>query len=206
MLSAMFSGKYAVIKDKDDRFFIDADGQNFIHILNYLRYGDLPPNPIAETIYREATYFGINSLVKELETFPQILVKVQRNNFRGLFPGYTECMEMIVKAASVETASQTSDIKILIHGKEIQPSHEDFNKFHICSCKGMNKIIYTAEITLGPWKGDSTEKDVLNCIIFDLEHRGFTVTSRFYAPCSYQFEGIYCEKLFYNICFHWWKS
>lgn len=206
MLSAMFSGKYAVIKDKADRFFIDADGEHFIHILNYLRYGDLPPNLIAETIYREATYFGINGLVKELETFPQILAKVQRNNFRRLFPGYTECLEMIIKASSVETTSQTSDIKILIYGKEINPAHEDFNKFHICSCKGMKKRLYTAETILGPWKGDSTEKDVLNCIIFDLEYRGFTVTSRFYAPCSYEYQGICCKKSFYNICFHWWKS
>ncbi|XP_045216869.2 BTB/POZ domain-containing protein KCTD7-like [Mercenaria mercenaria] len=206
MLSAMFSGKYSVIKDKDGRFFIDADGENFIHILNYLRYGDLPPPQIAETVYREAAYFGIHGLVKELEKFPQIMAKIQRNNFRNQFPGYAECLDLIVKAASVETSSQTSEVKVLIYSKQVVPQNENFDMNHKCTCEGMKDTTYTPDAKLGPWKGNSTEKDVLNCLIFDLESQGFTVTSRFHGPCTYVCERICCNRSFYNICFHWWRS
>lgn len=206
MLSAMFSGKYSVIKDKDGRFFIDADGENFIHILNYLRYGDLPPSQIAETVYREAAYFGIYGLVKELEKFPQILAKIQRNNFRNQFPGYSNCLESIIKVAGAESTSQTSDIKVLIYRQEVIPANENFDMNHMCTCKGMKNTVHTPDARLGPWNGTSTEKDVLNCIVFDLESQGFTVTSRFHGPCTYESESICCNRSFFNICFHWWKS
>lgn len=206
MLSAMFSGKYSVIKDKDGRFFIDADGENFIHILNYLRYGDLPPTKIAETVYREAAYFGVHGLVKELEKSPQIMAKIQRNNFRNQFPGYSGCLESILKAASVETTSQMSDIKVLLYQQEVTPVNENFDMNHVCTCEGVKKTLCTADARIGPWKGNSTEKDVLNCLMFDLESQGFTVTSRFHGPCTYVFEGICCNRSFFSICFHWWKS
>lgn len=56
MLAAMFSGNYDVKKDQHGRYFIDADGENFHYILNYLRYGELPPQEISPKIYREAVY------------------------------------------------------------------------------------------------------------------------------------------------------
>ncbi|KAL4220573.1 hypothetical protein ACF0H5_020971 [Mactra antiquata] len=206
MLSAMFSGKYSVIKDKDGRYFIDADGEHFIHILNYLRYGDLPPVEIAETVYREAAYFGVHGLVSQLEKFPQILAKIQRNNFRKLFNGYSECLNSIIKTAGEETLSQTSVVKVLIFAKENDTPHEDFNLDHTCTCLDIGENLKTADSSIGPWKIETTEKDVLNCLMFDLQKQGFTVTSRFHGPCTYKIETIQCRKSFYSISFHWWRT
>eukprot|EP00913_Durusdinium_trenchii_P004382 g4061.t1 len=42
MLGLMFSGKHPVLRDADGCYFIDRDGRQFHHILNYLRDGTLP--------------------------------------------------------------------------------------------------------------------------------------------------------------------
>lgn len=204
MLSAMFSGKYAVVKDKDGRYFIDADGAHFIHILNYLRNGDIPPANLAEVVYREAAYFGIHGLVSALERNPTILGKIQRSNFRKQFSGYSECIESIIKAASKETKSQMSDVKVLIFRKENKPEDKYFDMDHICEGQNNGKL-FECDARLGPWKSKDTEKDVLSCIMYDLECQGFAVTSRFYGPCTYVYESDTCKKVFYNICFYWWK-
>jgi len=44
MLAAMFSGRHLVVKDEEGRYFIERDGANFGHILNFLRDSSrLPP-------------------------------------------------------------------------------------------------------------------------------------------------------------------
>ncbi|KAI8481300.1 hypothetical protein Bbelb_355740 [Branchiostoma belcheri] len=62
MLAAMFSGRHLVVKDKDGRYFIERDGANFGHILNFLRDGRLPPVDKAKDVYHEALYYGITPL------------------------------------------------------------------------------------------------------------------------------------------------
>ncbi|CAH1275623.1 KCTD7 [Branchiostoma lanceolatum] len=63
MLAAMFSGRHHVAKDKDGRYFIDRDGTNFGHILNFLRSDHLPPPDVAASVVTEAEFFGIYDLV-----------------------------------------------------------------------------------------------------------------------------------------------
>lgn len=201
----MFSGNYSAVKDKDGRYFIDADGENFVHILNYLRTGAIPPAHLAETVYREAAYFGIHGLVSALERNPKILGKIQRNNFRKKFPGYSECLDAIIRAASAETKSQTSDVRLLLFRKENKPLDKYFDLDHVCEGQN-NGELYECDAKLGPWKSKDTEKDVLSCVMYDLESQGFAVTSRFFGPCTYEYESDACKKTFYNICFHWWKQ
>ena len=55
------------MKDEHGRYFIDADGPMFAHILNYLRVGQLPPSEVASEVCRHAGYFGIQSLVEKLQ-------------------------------------------------------------------------------------------------------------------------------------------
>lgn len=38
MLCAMFSGRVGVLRDKDQRYFIDRDGGLFKHVLSFLRF------------------------------------------------------------------------------------------------------------------------------------------------------------------------
>ncbi|KAH3713481.1 hypothetical protein DPMN_073273 [Dreissena polymorpha] len=206
MLAAMFSGKYSVVLDKDGRYFIDADGDCFVHILNYLRYGDIPKAAISEYVYREAAYFGLHGLMQELEKHPQILAKIQRHNLRSQYPGYSDCMDSIIKSAGCPATKETLDVNVLLFKNENEPGHDEFNINHMCLCKLRNldkTVAYDAK--LGPWKHDSSEKDVLNCIVYDLESLGFTITSRYLGTCIYQHETIECKKAFYAITFHWWK-
>ena len=67
LLANMFSGKEALVKDEHGRYFIDADGPMFAHILNYLRVGSMPPSDVAKDVCQLAEYFGIQSLVDKLQ-------------------------------------------------------------------------------------------------------------------------------------------
>ena len=213
MLSAMFSGKYTAVRDKDGRFFIDADGSNFIYILNYLRYGDLPPANLAETVYREAVYFGIHELVRELEKFPSILGKIQRNNFRASFPGYNECLDAILLSVSETQAKSTaSEIVVLVYRKEKNksrgPPEEEYNYNHICVCSSIfQDRKFTADAKLGPWKSKVTEREVMNCLLYDLQTQGFIVTMSNIGECDYKLTDAHsCHKQFFQLTFYWWKN
>ena len=66
MLAAMFSGRHPVTKDKDGCYFLDADGEVFQHILNFLRHEEKPPSSISERVKHYAAYFGIQTLIDDL--------------------------------------------------------------------------------------------------------------------------------------------
>lgn len=215
MLSAMFSGNFTAVCDKDGRFFIDADGANFIYILNYLRYGELPPPGLAEAVYREAVYFGIQELVQELEKYPAILCKVQRNSFRNSFPGYQECMDTILTLITRKPMTKTeTEINVLLFQKEKDKTtglpSDEYNYNHICFYTSMfkpQKIFADAKI--GPWKSDTctSERDIIGCFMFDLQCQGFVVTSHHVGDCKYASAGQNnCHKQFYKLTFHWWKK
>ena len=213
MLSAMFSGNYTAVCDKDGRYFIDADGANFKYVLNYLRYGELPQPNIAETVYREAVYFGIQELVQELEKYPSILSKIQRNNFRNSFPGYQECMDTIVNMITQkQVKSIETEIIVLLYRKEKNkatgPHPDEYNYNHICYYTSIFKPQKTlADAKLGPWKAKISERDMMNCFIFDLQSQGFVVTLGNRVDCCYATdERNQCHKQFYKLTFHWWKK
>lgn len=65
MLGLMFSGKHPVLRDADGCYFIDRDGRQFHHILNYLRDGTLPiglSRVDRLELLREADFYGLKSL------------------------------------------------------------------------------------------------------------------------------------------------
>ncbi len=64
LLERMFSGSYPLEKDEEDgSFFIDRDGRQFHHILNYLRDTPMfdPPREIASLreLAKEAEYYKL---------------------------------------------------------------------------------------------------------------------------------------------------
>ncbi|XP_071118482.1 uncharacterized protein [Haliotis cracherodii] len=77
MLAAMFSGRHPVAKDKDGRYFIDVDGDVFVHILNFLRFGKMPPPERAQEVNEYAEYFGLQELKAPVtEDFEKVLYGV----------------------------------------------------------------------------------------------------------------------------------
>ncbi|XP_071118481.1 BTB/POZ domain-containing protein KCTD6-like [Haliotis cracherodii] len=76
-LAGMFSGRHPVAKDKDGRCFIDVDGDVFVHILNFLRFGKMPPPERASEVNEYAEYFGLQELkAPVLEDFEQVLYEI----------------------------------------------------------------------------------------------------------------------------------
>lgn len=69
MLAVMFSGRHRLHMDtKKDAVFIDRDGTQFRHILNWLRDGVIPMLgiPAYQELLREAEYYQLEGLVKNL--------------------------------------------------------------------------------------------------------------------------------------------
>ncbi|KAK3097093.1 hypothetical protein FSP39_006289 [Pinctada imbricata] len=218
MLSAMFSGDYSVKKDQNGRYFIDADGDNFQYILNYLRYGELPPQDVANQVYREATYFGLHGLTEALEKSPSFLARIHRDSYRTQFPGYQRLINSIIdKMAkdSTTNCSTTSHIAVVLFAKNKQPKLSTFDKNHWCIYKAQNKRKERADLILGPWSNKTTEKEVMNCIDFDLKEKGFNITHEVLGQCNYRCDSPpdypgqptveNCTKTFFRITFHWWK-
>lgn len=83
-LAAMLSGRYELIPDpQDGSYFIDRDGQQFHHILNFLRGPDAfecPSDPdVLEVLREDAVYFRMNGL---LDVVDAQLAKVGKSSSR----------------------------------------------------------------------------------------------------------------------------
>ena len=71
-LAAMFSETFDLVKGGDGAYFIDRDGTHFRHILNFLRFEDVPPEKVLKTsakeeLMREAEFFGLAPLVEMIK-------------------------------------------------------------------------------------------------------------------------------------------
>ncbi|XP_009598264.1 FH protein interacting protein FIP2 isoform X1 [Nicotiana tabacum] len=70
MLAAMFSGRHTICQESEKGYiFVDRDGKNFRHILNWLRDGVIPPLKDSEyaQLLREAEYYQLLGLVDEVK-------------------------------------------------------------------------------------------------------------------------------------------
>lgn len=100
MLSAMFSGRLEVIKDKEGYFMIDRDGKYFNYILNYLRDNNviLPSDTFTvRNIRNEAQFYSIQNLIDMCDEI--INDKYDLNE-----PIIPKCSVTVITSSAEETA------------------------------------------------------------------------------------------------------
>jgi hypothetical protein len=84
------------------------------HILNYIRCDQMPPDPIALDVLREAEFFCISSLIVKLESFSPCVISLRRReSFRRLIPDY-EHMKMDIINKSTEKRSTFQESRVVI--------------------------------------------------------------------------------------------
>ncbi|KAK6188954.1 hypothetical protein SNE40_005023 [Patella caerulea] len=226
MLGAMFSGKFDVQKDQNGKYFIDADGEMFSHILRYLRYSELPPYSLCEKVYKDACYFGINELVEELERTPPLVGRKMRERFRSRIKGYDQFVnELIKKITNINhlgTSTPISSLRILLFEAPNNHDYPDFDVNHDCFMTQTDAagetLTLMSQVSLGPWSVNLDEDNLMKILIQDLEERRFVCNYKINGTCHYKCiipralranhrgqKMLCCPKMFYTVQFHWTK-
>uniref|UniRef100_H2ZZM4 Potassium channel tetramerization domain containing 14 n=2 Tax=Latimeria chalumnae TaxID=7897 RepID=H2ZZM4_LATCH len=192
----MFNGHPKLPMDLKGRYFIDRDGAYFRYILEYLRSQQVPTQFIQE-IYKEALFYEVEPLVKQLEDSPQIFgEQVGRQQFLARVPNYAENIEVMIRVARAEAvASRHSNVIVCVIKSE-----EDAARYH----DAMNSLDTDREsvVKFGPWKASPSVTDLLECIRIDIETRGYRITFQPYTmDKGFRFK---TYDFFYKFAFTWW--
>ncbi|XP_053373280.1 BTB/POZ domain-containing protein KCTD7-like [Mercenaria mercenaria] len=75
LLANMIKGNAPVAQDSTGRYFLDCDPNIFGHVLEFLRFGLLPPHDKVIHVYEYAKHFGITKLVDVMEQFKTVQYK-----------------------------------------------------------------------------------------------------------------------------------
>ncbi|XP_028656195.1 BTB/POZ domain-containing protein KCTD14 [Erpetoichthys calabaricus] len=195
-LAEMFSGQPKLRVDTEGRYFIDRDGTHFKDILEFLRSQTLPTKCIQE-IYKEAVFFDIEPLIKQLEDSPKLFGEVVgRQQFLARVPNYRENIEVMIRIARAEAvAARQSGVIVCVLRTE-----EDSSRYN----DAINSLDADREsvVRFGPWKASPTITDLLDCVKMDIEGKGYSVT---YQPHGtdkgFRFK---TYDFFYKFTFNWW--
>ncbi|XP_034024944.1 BTB/POZ domain-containing protein KCTD14 [Thalassophryne amazonica] len=195
-LANLFSGQPKLHTDLQGRYFIDHDGSYFGAILEFLRT-DRPPTKDIQEVHREAIYYNITPLIKQLEESPQLFGElVARQQFLSAVPHYKENIEVLIRVARAEAiATRQSVIMICVLRTE-----EDLGFYD----SAINSLAANKEsvVTFGPWKAIPSVKDLLDCIKMDIESQGYKISIQ-----PHVMEKTFLSKtydFFYKLTFTWW--
>ena len=103
--------------DKDGRIFLDFDGDVFVHVLNYLRNGSIPPKERVLQVHECAEHFGISSLVEILNSYCPVARKIKISEMKKTFFQYDELKRLAV--AELSTNFQTNVDKYFVFGNSL---------------------------------------------------------------------------------------
>ncbi|XP_034264161.2 BTB/POZ domain-containing protein KCTD14 [Pantherophis guttatus] len=182
--------------DSVGRFVIDRPGTYFKYILDYLRSDQVPLQHVEE-VYKEATYYDIKPLIKQLEESPQIFGElVARKQFLARVPNYSENIELMIRIARAEAvASRQSSVMLCV-----MKTLED-----VARCSDALSSLDTSKksvVQFGPWKAAPNILDLLDCIKMDVEAKGYKTSFQSYVPeKGFRFKA---NDFFYKFLFHWW--
>ncbi|KAJ7320001.1 hypothetical protein JRQ81_019512 [Phrynocephalus forsythii] len=196
-LATMFSGSHPKPPtDAEGRYFIDRPGVYFKYILEYLRSNQVPVQDVQD-VYKEAIFYDIEPLIKQLEDSPQIFGEVvARKQFLARVPSYTENIELMIRIARAEAvASRQSSVVACVVKME-----EDVAKCRdaLHSLDAYKK----SAVTFGPWKASPSISDLLDCIKMDIEAKGYKISFQVYSlEKGFLFKS---SNFFYKFVFTWW--
>ncbi|KAM3837539.1 BTB/POZ domain-containing protein KCTD14 isoform 1-T1 [Vipera latastei] len=194
-LAEMF-GKAKPQTDSVGRVFIDRPGTYFKYILEYLR-GDCVPLQNVEEVYKEAVYYDLKPLIKQLEESPEIFGElVARKQFVARVPNYSENIELMIRIARAEAVASRQSSVILCMMKTLED---------VARCSDALSILDTSKksvVQFGPWKAAPNILDLLDCIKMDIEAKGYKTSVQSYVPeKGFRFKA---NEFFYRFLFHWW--
>ncbi|XP_046548988.1 BTB/POZ domain-containing protein KCTD7-like [Haliotis rubra] len=193
MLAAMFSGRHKVDQDQDGHYFLDTNGAVFGHILEYLRYGTIPPSDSSIAVYRDAEYYGLQSMVEKLQLRPEIASIIVKESHRSQFPGYQDAKNDVIRAAVANASvNRIGEVLICAFKTEFKAKVQNFNPLHGC-------IVESAHVSIGPWEAQADEEVFMKCLENDLMEDGFNVKPHeSKRKCKYYY-GQTCQKFVYKL-------
>ncbi|XP_052214460.1 BTB/POZ domain-containing protein KCTD7-like [Dreissena polymorpha] len=119
MLAAMFSGRHVIHRDKDCRYMIDCDGSSFGHILEFLRFGTLPPSDVSEAVHRYAEYFGLKELSSKLLDYKQVRIAFEVNAINVRNPLFLTVINKVIDLLKpVKYGHIANTIIVIVHVSE----------------------------------------------------------------------------------------
>ncbi|XP_029458056.1 BTB/POZ domain-containing protein KCTD14 [Rhinatrema bivittatum] len=195
-LAEMFTGQPKLKTDSEGRYFIDREGTYFKYILEYLR-SSLVPTQFIQEVYKEASFYEIEPLVKQLEDSPQIFGElVGRKQFLARVPNYYENIEVMIRIARAEAvASRHSNVIVCVVKTE-----ED-----VAKCQDALNTLDTDKksvVKFGPWKATPSISDLLDCIKIDIEAKGHKIFHQTHvAEKGFRIKS--CD-FFFKFVFTWW--
>lgn len=99
--------------------------------------------------------------------------------------------------------------------KDKKSKLEIFDKNYWCILKFKNKKKVKIDFILGFWTSKSIEKEVMDCIAFDLRERGFSLIQEGVGQCFYKCDSFLdylgevivenCFRFVFKLIFYWWK-
>nr|XP_060622961.1 BTB/POZ domain-containing protein KCTD14 [Anolis sagrei ordinatus] len=196
-LAEMFVGGQSKLRtDSKGRYFIDRPGTYFKYILEYLRSNQVP-NQCVQEVYKEALFYDIEPLIKQLEDSPPIFGElVARKQFLARVPSYTENIELMIRIARAEAvAARQSNVMVCAVKTEedLARCQDTFN-----SLDTYKKSV----VRFGPWNASPSISDLLDCIKMDIEAKGYQITFQAYTmEKGFRFRS---SDFFYKFAFTWW--
>ena len=189
-LAAIVNGDHSFSKDQKGRWFIDADGYIFSFILEYLRFGKLPPVHLASQVYVYANYFGLQDLEKKLSTFLPVIQIKFLDKIRLLYPNYIEIFNRVIYRISQRAFQNDGEfIHTVVRCVNAYKTEKD-----ICTiCNQDADLIYAVA-------ADRHASDLITLLQRELKDRGFVVEEAVYCHCRNKIE--YDKTNVENVFFH----
>ena len=183
VLAALESGNTSLQKDHNGLYFIDADEHIFSYVLDFLRYGNLPPAHLACQVRTYAIQLGFKGLEKELSSFLPVIQANLYVNIRNLYPQYPHIFDKIVQRI-VETVKVDKSNVIETTVRCDHPSR--MAKDMCITCRTDVALIRIV-------KKDPCCRDILLVIQQDLHERGFVTKEAVLSHCRM------CEAYVYTL-------